>query len=283
MHIGLFVQENTSLTSLPMKTYLTCGLFPTWVREKQLVAQLTLSHMKFPLGLLVPLHPSGRPLIPSRGITFPHTFSCIFLLVAGPGNAWVTGLEVLGHVSSPAGWWAHVKLKLGPSLVIQVGPLRSTCLNTHCAHILQHLPPFLCFEVSAVFLCYSKGYTGCLVFHPYCKPVKRLQPCCCRHGEQWGAWTDAIITSDTEGLPPPSTLLTGGRVCLPLRQYGGHCQILLGYNSFFFFSLLSSMACKNAFKRLNMILHSPNWLHFSIFSICNKSLLFSLCLQRRWN
>lgn len=175
MHIGLFVQENTSLTSLPMKTYLTCGLFPTWVREKQLVAQLTLSHMKFPLGLLVPLHPSGRPLIPSRGITFPHTFSCIFLLVAGPGNAWVTGLEVLGHVSSPAGWQAHVKLELGPSPVIQVGPLRSTCLNTHCAHILQHLPPFLCFEVSAVFLCYSKGYTGCLVFHPYCKPVKRLQ------------------------------------------------------------------------------------------------------------
>lgn len=218
-----------------MKTYLTCGLFPTWVPEKQLVAQLTLSHMKFPLGLLVPLHPSGRPLIPSCGITFPHTFSCSFLLVAGPGNAWVTGLEVLGHVSSPAGWRAHVKLKLGPSPVIQVGPLRSTCLNTRCAHILQHLPPFLCFEVSAVFLCYSKGYTGCLVFHPYCKPVKRLQPCCCRHGEQWGAWTDAIITSDTEGLPPPSTLLTGGRVCLPLRQYGGHCQILLGYNSFFFF------------------------------------------------
>lgn len=153
---------------------------------------------------------------------------------------------------------------------------------TLCPYFTASPSIFMFWGFSCVSLLFE-GYTGCLVFHPYCKPVKRLQPCCCRHGEQWGAWTDAIITSDTEGLPPPSTLLTGGRVCLPLRQYGGHCQILLGYNSFFFFSLLSSMACKNAFKRLNMILHSPNWLHFSIFSICNKSLLFSLCLQRRWN
>lgn len=77
----------------------------------------------------------------------------------------------------------------------QAGPISSDPGGTAEIYVFKYTlcPYFTASPSIFMFLFFScvsllfEGYTGCLVFHPYCKPVKRLQPCCCRHGEQWGA------------------------------------------------------------------------------------------------